>query len=125
MFTRILRAIFCGSSYPVTRRSDISCEGGEVIEDGHVYGVIDELAKADPDIIEEYCEGVVRGIKSYNDLSKALPIITSTVCRMEYNCSDRNRIRNALKTIVFHCSENLERTAKNNLLDAIGRMSNA
>lgn len=123
MIIKVLRAIFCGNPFPVSGRYDISCEGGEAINDDHVYGIVDELAKADPDIIEDYCDKVAYGVSPYEDLAKALPLITTAVCNIDYSISDRTRIRNALKKVFFNV--HLERTAQNNLFETIQRISNA
>lgn len=86
-----------GLQLPEKRYNDAAFEGGMPEDDGHEYGLVDELAKADPNLIEDYCERVVHGCASYDELSKALPLIKRIVVSRDYEPSARVRVRNSLK----------------------------
>jgi hypothetical protein len=122
MILEALAAII-GLQLPPKRRFDMYCEGGVPEDDGHEYGIIDELAKADPDFIDQYCDKVVLGVASYDDLSKALPLIKRIVVSPDYSATNRTRIRDSLKRVFFNV--NLERTAQTDLYTIIQRISNA
>jgi hypothetical protein len=112
-----------GLQLPEKRYNDAAFEGGMPEDDGHEYGLVDELAKADPNLIEDYCERVVHGCASYDELSKALPLIKRIVVSRDYEPSARVRVRNSLKRLYFNV--NLERTAQIDLYEVIQRISNA
>jgi hypothetical protein len=112
-----------GLQLPEKRYNDAAFEGGMPEDDGHEYGLVDELAKADPNLIEDYCERVVHGCASYDQLSKALPLIKRIVVSRDYDPSARVRVRNSLKKVYFNV--NLERTAQIDLYETIQRISNA
>ena len=102
----------------------VACSGGDTEESNETGSIIDELAKADPETIEAYCEKVVFGHGAgYSDLAKALPTIQSIVTSPNFCSTDRTRIHDSLKRVFFNVE--LERTSQANLFETIQRISNA
>ena len=112
MFKRLLLAILCGACIPTS---------GHAQNEEPSFGIIDELIEANPDKIEAYCKKIISGEASYEDLSKALPYIKKQVTDDDYCSTDRIRIRDSLKSILFHAQ--LEHTAYINLRNIIMEIS--
>lgn len=109
MLLRLFFAIICGTCLPFA---------------GKAYAEDDvpvALTKMSIDEIEDACEKTIRNKMSYRELFKSLPYIKCTAEDEKLTTTDRNRIRDALKSVLFNVS--MERTAYANLQEVIQQIS--
>ncbi len=90
------------------------------IDDDRIKAIL-ELEKASPDQIEEFCNRIISGKAELEILLKAIPGILRAADEKEISSSERLRIRDCIKKVVFHT--NLERTTESFLYNTIKALS--
>lgn len=90
------------------------------IDDDRIKAIL-ELEKSSPDQIEEFCNRIISGNAQLEILLKAIPGILHAINKGEISSSERLRIRDSIKKVVFHTK--LERTTESFLYKTIKDLS--
>jgi len=106
MIIHIIAFLLCGTFLP--------CAGKALAE-------TECDVEMDANKVEENCEKVIRGEMGYNEFSKLLPWITHYATGRDATSSDRMRVRDSLKKVLFNVQ--LERTAYSTLQQTILKLS--
>ncbi len=82
-----------------------------------------ELEKANPDFVERYCDQVIAGTASVDNLTKAMPGLMRTIQSEDYDPCNRNHIRDSIKKVYFNLGNRLERTIQDYFVSSIHRIA--
>ena len=117
--------MFIFGAIPVSAASETSPTPQEIhnAKEDARFSTILRLEKAEPDFVEGYCEQIKEGNADLETLSKAFPGMIRTMESIDYSQSDRTRIRDAIKGVYFHLVSKLERTAQEDLMNVIMRIT--